>query len=925
MSDIEIEKIQLSEETFNVLKENGIDYVSQILNLPFAKLSSFKNAEEKTIREIHKIQLSFKKGNLKDYLVSSNEPIGKIEIDTNIILEVFPESKTIKSYKIIFLNNNGVESDNHDFERGEFSTRTYNALNNANIKDIKSLCDLTTSDLKKIENLGNKSYFEILNYLKKHLRCIDLKSDECIDYADLISLLPDEYKDDLFRFNDISLESLVKNCFSSYWKKQKDINQVFTKDQTLEILFTKETEKWMSSFVSSTISSAGEITLDELKNKSPKVFVDNNILKISLKNLIINYKIEEKSSDEYRIKPITLGEWISNLPENDRNLLNIKLNGGTLQDCGDFLGITRERARQIIAKIFKKKPALKEDDYSYWYMNYYLPKDFFKEVFEENDRTYEYLKINYDKGEADYFSIMEDELVPEKIYKNIKKIKDRNCVLINNKLIPIDRMSIIKELANQYYREEDVSLEKFYLHYLMFLEDNNLSNNETLLFPNERSFETRVQCQNFILSKQWRRIRYYEIYDVDINAIVERIDLNKYTDVEISSKKILKENQDIFEEIGIRDEYELHNLLKKTINIWNADNKYNVSFARMPAIVFGNANIENQVLNLLNSSAPISSKDFWKLYEEEYGNSFASAMANHGKYIDKYLVDGEYRVDMPLLNDDEYKFMQSALTEDFYTIDEIKNIYVSNFDNLSNKINSMNLKGLGYKPYSGYVLKSCFSSVDAYFRNIILENTTFNIAKLWKEANTSKLASTAACNSFYSVLDDLKFNKKIFEFSDGQFIRADHFFAVAKWLSNESLDEFVSQAIAFSGEQPFFTIESLIKDGFYDRFELLGFGHYFSSALIKNSKKIKFMKLGGNIVFYNSKDIMFCTNFIAYILDSYKSIDINKFINLLNDYYSVILPKEKIIGSLRETNFYYSQTMNKIYHSREDFYNDLDV
>ena len=85
------------------------------------------------------------------------------------------------------------------------------------------------------------------------------------------------------------------------------------------------------------------------------------------------------------------------------------------------------------------------------------------------------------------------------------------------------------------------------------------------------------------------------------------------------------------------------------------------------------------------------------------------------------------------------------------------------------------------------------------------------------------------------------------------------------------------------------------------------------------------MKFGGNIVFYSSNEVLFSRDFILFVFNSYVSIDVNKFENLLKNYYSINCTKDKIIGCLKESGCYYSQIMNKIYHSKEDYYNDINI
>ena len=65
---------------------------------------------------------------------------------------------------------------------------------------------------------------------------------------------------------------------------------------------------------------------------------------------------------------------------------------------------------------------------------------------------------------------------------------------------------------------------------------------------------------------------------------------------------------ELMEEFDIRDEYELHNLLKKTEKKWNTDAKQQISLQRMPLISFGLVNREKQIKDLLYQIARLPKK-----------------------------------------------------------------------------------------------------------------------------------------------------------------------------------------------------------------------------------------------------------------------------------------------------------------------------
>src|SRR5699024_5739665 len=113
--------------------------------------------------------------------------------------------------------------------------------------------------------------------------------------------------------------------------------------------------------------------------------------------LINEFQIEEVDG-KYRKRLPYLNDWINTLKENERKAITLKFQDKTLQECGDVLGVTRERVRQIISKALNKKPILREDDFSYWFKKYNLSFEFCTYVFNMSIQSYSYLDTVYKKG-----------------------------------------------------------------------------------------------------------------------------------------------------------------------------------------------------------------------------------------------------------------------------------------------------------------------------------------------------------------------------------------------------------------------------------------------------------------------------------------------------------------------------------------------
>ena len=78
------------------------------------------------------------------------------------------------------------------------------------------------------------------------------------------------------------------------------------------------------------------------------------------------------------------------------------------------------------------------------------------------------------------------------------------------------------------------------------------------------AFESSVHKYPDILYKYGKRFRYYPVDEYDINDFIDRLNLTKYQNKEISTKKSCLIVLSSWRSLIFVMKYELHNLLKKT-------------------------------------------------------------------------------------------------------------------------------------------------------------------------------------------------------------------------------------------------------------------------------------------------------------------------------------------------------------------------
>ena len=334
-------------------------------------------------------------------------------------------------------------------------------------------------------------------------------------------------------------------------------------------------------------------------------------------------------------------------------------------------------------------------------------------------------------------------------------------------------------------------------------------------------------------------------------------------------------------------------------------------------MAFGNVDRKKQVEDLMLQLAPISIEEYCEWYEMEYGVLSATVAANFTPYIYKYLHNGTYNVEQPVFNHEEHTYMSNTLTNDFYFVDDIKKIYSDRFGkDTINKINSRTLKELGFRPYVNYVVSFKYSSTHQYFHEFLSKEDILD----FKNDVNKRLSYIQMVSS---VLDELRSSYELLEFEDMKFIKFSRVKSVYPDFSEELIKDFVDKAIEYIKDEKYFTVRSLHNKGFTHKIDAIQLGEWFKVGLIKNSKKVRYIKTGGSAIFYTGEKRITTLDFLKHLMKKIVKINIYDLAKYINDEYGVDLKKEKIVELIKPSNLYYDSVMEKIYLSKEYYYDEI--
>lgn len=906
--------LSMSNRTFNTLQRIGIHTIKELYELDPTTIITLPNIGKVTINEIEKVKQKLNEGRI-------------ISADSYEAHLLERSQRSEKLQNRTFYNSQGILCFDISIERLKAFVRGYNCLKKAGFNYISQIIGMDTEKLCEIKNMGKKTAQDIVLAVNN----IEFKivEDNELQKSDISSTIHENMNNqDKTRLNlcmkkansifyiRINEQNLLANEFKFIISKTSELDIKGNVNYMLNKMIFDDNFKLFNNIVVRSIMEKVKsfeygCSRKILISIYSEIFDEKNINKIISKLLAENKLRSTENGIEFLYPSIK--EYIENMSEGrDKYVLKCRSEGNTFEEIGKILEISRERVRQIQNKVFQGIDHVYEDRYKQVFVDYKFDKESFCYGFNQNELCYIYLEIKYKREKSKYKQIEKlenDEVYPFEFRRAGEKITHRNELNIDGEYILKERTEIANFVAKTYCKDKTKFID-FVELYNIFLEINGLKLEDKLqVFA--RTYENKFAKWKNILWNNHSSFRYYEFKEYDFIELLEAIDFYQYKDVEISTLKFFKEHLDVMKDYDIRDEYELHNLLKKVVDVSNLD----ISFSRMPHIVFGKADISKQVYNLLlqcASDKKISIDDFAEKYEEEYGVKAQSVKANYVASIDKYLHYGFYEIRVKPLEGQVYKKLKLILNEDYYTINKIKAIFKSVHSN-NDDINAYTIKQLGFNIYKDYVISNRYKSAIEYFRNLlsvdifklenfqssIIYNGTFN-AELYRK------------REYYDII----------EYNPGSYISFNRLKTVN--VQKKDIVDFVDAVYDFVSPNEYFSIKSILDDGFDNKLFNLGFDNWFYASLIAEDKKrFSYGKFGLTKVFIlGTKEITF-SKFIEDLVIKNDSMELEDIIALLMDKYGCHIKRDKLVELIKSTSLYYNKIMDKVYMDYEIYLEEI--
>ena len=599
----------------------------------------------------------------------------------------------------------------------------------------------------------------------------------------------------------------------------------------------------------------------------------------------------------YQFGKMSLIDWVHSLSGRYVSWLTRRLNGMTLQAIGDEESCTREYVRQVCDRILVKRPQLIEDDYLPLFERYYWTVDSFCAATGTEPQVFYYLTIIATvsrRKRADVIEIFSDNSVSQIIKDRLKEFFGHSVLFYNDDAYYYNKMTLlniaIKELA-----QDKISVVEFGKRYKKFLKDNGYPADSFT----RKTLDSRIlRCDNVVLGLH-DSIRYYPLEDLDVSLLEKSLHLSDMKDIVFSTKLLFDSYPEIMKVFDIRDEYELHSILRRKKEFIITK----IHFLRMPNLSIGKSSVKKQMVDLLKENQRITLEEFAKKYCALYGTAYTTFYANHAKALrefhfgDRYITYSDKQ-----LSNKEINSMKGLLTRDIYSKREVNETLGAKIGaDKTSLLNDAVFLKLGYRRIKyGYVKRTYASTAEAL-------NHYFSISVQQMDKIFLQDPSVRPY-----VFERMK-NMTLFRSDFDMFVNQD-------WLQEhgytpEGIRDFISAVSDFVGNEVF-SISSLAYYGFNHPYMKNKKDYWLLSSFLKIDSQYQFLSKAKYVLFSREVFHPSMCDVVEFLLTKHGKLPISKLLRILKDVYGIEADKFRVNNICLESRFKYSALKEERKHGK---------
>ena len=644
-----------------------------------------------------------------------------------------------------------------------------------------------------------------------------------------------------------------------------------------------------------------DILEKELESRNYEITKINELLS----ELIILKKIKKSNDNFYVVKPKIIDELKKVSEKNNHyDIVMKKLSGRTLESIGTDYKVTRERIRQIIQKeLSKLNPTQEEDEYKEIIETYNIDCDLFCQLFQEDQIVYYYLREKYKIGTKESVELIEEiNLDTRQISVLNKKYNLINYYGENVIARKTDILLAILKNNNGLMEYSEMISE-----YNRLIELNDLEI-EKLGEEDFRNIDSILNRSVYILCDVGRYYRYFDVDSLDETDITDIKEMLNVESGDYSSEFFFNNNQLLMKKIDIRNEYELHNFLRKFIGNYNGK----IIYSRMPDIFIDCEDKYSFVENLIQELSPISVDEFVDYVYQNYGHKYSTFRSLLTSNFDKYITNGTLISECPEFTQEQLRILKEKLTEDIYSIMTIKELLTDLFDvNDFKLINNINMSKLGYRLRGNYIMKISITNLESYLRNIILSSEYYEIKPEMK-----KIGST-----FPSYLYRFIYDLDIFKIDNDKYITIKKLNELG--ITKDDIKIFINEINKIIKENEYFNLYTLDKENYLTNLKKYNFPACFYENIISTIPEVKTLSLKNNSIFIKTNEQATREKFINSFITKDK-IFISEIKNKILSLYNIDLQEYYIKEFINKKKFYLDNSIDCVYLNKDIYEKEIN-
>lgn len=904
-----IEEVIKDEEILKILKKNNIHLIGTLTDLLYEDIAKLRGTNDNFTTSIHNLCIQLRQElniTQKDlYTLVTNNSQQSIE---DIIKNNIPKSESNISIKYLSENKFIKEI---SFEKHGFSNKEKSVINKFKLYNLDYLLSFSYSKLVSYQSVSKKS---INLVLKKLLNQVVVYNKDQIFMGDiariylylskqkyLLDIKESVLADLMNDFNEIIKDISIEEELSLNHNLDLLLNNQIIMDRLINLDVSKLAKDIAYTYIQ---YHENLYSLNEIINKLNCEFKHVDWQEIL--NKLLEQDLIDKSESEkvFSKKPSILVYVSEHYNSATLEIIKLRLEGKTLEEIGNVIGITRERVRQIVKKVLSSTDEIfKEDENAYWFNTYDLDAKQYELLFK--DSFYNYLLIRYKKGNKYWNDIIHDDKASNELKMCVRNQLFKGKLELGNKIINKNRTGIINYILEEFCQSA-MHISDISQLIKLFIDEQGLNSDEFNI--DIRYLENRLNETISSVSQGKKIYRYYNYDQYDWTEFYEELNFEEWKNLEISSLIIFKHHPKLMESYDIRHENELHNVIKRTLSRVEG---LEINLSRMPNIKIGKVDREQQVKDLLFEHSPIHIDDFVDLYHENYGIKKQTVKANYLQLIDSFVSDEIINVSYDSLDMKDVDYVRSITRDrELIFIEDIK-------EELKYEIKDIQLilKYLNYKIFSSYILKKSYETTTNYFNKKFYDDREIidfnNIDKrLWR------------LSAFASWLYDKFKEMKMFEFSPKKFITIKKLNEIG--ITHAILNEFRYKAIQKLSDHKIWSINNIIDLIDIEEINQYGFDPIFYRSILRGVDNIFSNKMGGNYLLKLDEEFSL-RSLIEEEISKEKVIDIFDLTQIINEKYDVHFNYYKLTESIKHTDIYYDEIMEKLYMDLDYYYEEFEA